>query len=350
MKSILFLLVLGVCASCKAQLNEHPLLTELRGKIISNAYPNIDGVLVKHHGELVIEEYFHSFERDSLHDTRSAFKSVTSLLMGIAIDRKLISLQDSLGQLFPSLENHLRKSITIQNLLEMRSGLDCEEFYDIGPECEYDMCESDDWIEYCLNVDVKHTPGLNWSYNSINPMLLGAVVAQASGMTVMAFAEQYLFQPLGITNYRWTLSPKGQGMTAGSFYMRPIDMLKIITMVDNGGLWNGSRVVSEEWIRKSTDCQIDLDFSFARYSRMKNAKYKSAKYGFMWYHEPLQYGTTKVEVLFASGNGGQYMMLLPEYDAQVVFTGSNFNNWKGKLPFEILLKYIIPMLQADAGK
>ena len=83
---------------------------------------------------------------------------------------------------------------------------------------------------------------------------------------------------------------------------------------------------------------------------MANSKYHSATYGFYWYTETLQYEDIKTEVLFASGNGGQYMMILPEYDAKVVFTGSNYGNWRGKLPFEMLLKYIIPMLQGSSCK
>lgn len=133
-------------------------------------------------------------------------------------------------------------------------------------------------------------------------------------------------------------------MTAGSFFMKPIDMLKIIELVRKNGNWKGLQIVSADWIEKSTFCQTDMDFSFVRYSRVKNAKYKSARYGFYWYRENLHYKNIKTEVLFASGNGGQYMMLFPEYDLKVVFTGSNYNNWKNKLPFEILLKYIIPMV------
>lgn len=179
---------------------------------------------------------------------------------------------------------------------------------------------------------------------------MGEVISRASGMTIMEFAKQNLFKPLAINDYKWTISPKGRGMTAGSFYMKPIDMLKIARLVYDNGNWNGQQIVSEEWINKSTNCEIDLDFSFTRYSKMPNAKYESAKYGFYWYRERLQYKAIHTEVLFASGNGGQYMMILPEYRAKVVFTGGNYGNWKGKLPFEILLKYIIPMIDNENGK
>lgn len=229
----------------------------------------------------------------------------------------------------------------------MRSGLNCEEFYEIGPECEDGMVKAEDWVAYCLGVDLIRQPGLNWSYNSNEPMLMGEIIARASGMTVMEFAKENLFQPLGINDYKWTISPKGQGMTAGSFYMKPGDMLKIVDLIRNKGNWKGKQIVSADWIEISTNCHIVIDFSFTRYSRIRDANYESARYGFFWYKERLKYRNINTEVLFASGNGGQYMMFLPEYNLTAVFTGSNYGNWRGKLPFEMLLKYIIPSIKRE---
>src|SRR5690606_16904291 len=202
---------------------------------------------------------------NSRHDIRSSFKSITSLLAGIAIDKKLIALDDRLGRFFPELKNENKRNISIQNLLEMRSGLNCEEFYGLGPNCEDEMAETEDWVAYCLDVDLTQTPGINWSYNSIVPMLVGEIITRASGMTVMEFAEKNLFQPLEITDYKWTVSPKGQGMTAGSFFMNPIDMLKIIDLVRNKGDWKGKQIISSAWIETSTDCDVVIDYSFTRY-------------------------------------------------------------------------------------
>ncbi|MEO1485934.1 MAG: serine hydrolase [Bacteroidota bacterium] len=350
MRSILFALALICVLHINAQTDQNPTLETLKAKVNDKTYPRIDGILVEHCDSLIVEEYFNGFERDTRHDTRSAFKSITSLLAGIAVDKKLISLDDPLSKFFPELENLEKKKIKVQHLLEMRSGFSCEEFYDIGLYCEDAMWNTDDWIAYCLNIQLKGKPGLNWSYNSNDPMLMGEVISRASGMSIMDFAKKNLFGPLGITDYKWTISPKGKGMTAGSFYIQPIDMLKIAKLVHNKGKWDGNQVVSENWIATSTKGEIPIDFSFTRYSRMTNAKYHSATYGFYWYTETLQYEDIKTEVLFASGNGGQYMMILPEYDAKVVFTGSNYGNWRGKLPFEMLLKYIIPMLQGSGCK
>ena len=350
MKTIAFVLAILSITNCQGQDLDKSRLKDLKGKVHENIYPNIDGIIIEHDDRIIMEEYFNGFKKDSLHDTRSAFKSITSLLAGIAIDKKLIAIDESIHHFFPELKNQDKGNITVRNLLEMKSGLDCEEFYGIGPNCEDEMWEAGDWIDFCLNVDVKSTPGLNWSYNSNDPMLIGEIISRASGMTIMEFARKNLFKPLGIENYRWTISPKGRGMTAGSFFIRPIDMIKIIGLVKGKGNWKGNQIVSAEWIEKSTNCETDIDYSFFRYSRLSDAKYQSAKYGFYWYRENLLYKGINTEVLFASGNGGQYMMLLSDYNAKVVFTGSNYGNWKGKLPFEILLKYIIPIIENENSR
>ncbi|NRA51148.1 MAG: hypothetical protein HRU12_18640, partial [Phaeodactylibacter sp.] len=167
-----------------------------------------------------------------------------------------------------------------------------------------------------------------------------------SGATLMDFAKKNLFDPMGIENYRWYITPNGRGYAAGSFYMRPSDMLKVAQLVQNKGSWNGQLIVSEEWIAESTHCTTDVEMSFVRFAGTNNAKYQTANYGYFWYKETLQYHEIKTEVLFASGNGGQYIMILEDYDAAIAFTGSNYGNWRGKLPFEIVLKYIVPILEA----
>ncbi len=331
----------------KAQEVDQSLFRELKEKVIDNTYPKIDAVIVENNDNIIFEEYFNGFNKDSRHDIRSSFKSITSLLAGIAIDKKLIALNDRLERFFPELKDENKSNISVQNLLEMRSGLNCEEFYGLGPYCEDEMAETEDWVAFCLGIDLVQNPGINWSYNSIVPMLIGEIITRASGMTVMEFAERNLFQPLGIEDYKWTISPRGQGMTAGSFFMRPMDMLKIINLVRNKGDWKGKQIISSAWIETLTDCDIVIDYSFTRYSRIPNAIYESARYGFFWYREQLKHKDIDTEVLFASGNGGQYMMSVPEYNLAVVFTGSNYGNWRGKLPFEIMLKYIIPAIEKD---
>ncbi|MCL6218899.1 serine hydrolase domain-containing protein [Zunongwangia pacifica] len=319
-------------------------LDELKSIIDSKAYPNIDAVVISQNDAIIFENYFNGFKSDSLHDTRSSFKSITSLLAGIAIDKGLFSVEDKIENFITEWKNDPRGKITVKNLLEMKSGLACEGFFGIGPDCESEMWATDDWLDYILNIPLRHDPGLNWAYTSIEPELVGIIISRTSGLTLMEFAKKYLFEPLKITDYNWYIKPNGDGYAAGSFFMKPVDMLKIAELVLNNGSWHGKQIISENWISESINCKTDVEMSFTRFARTANATYTTAKYGYFWYREKLKYKDIETEVLFASGNGGQYMMVLKDYNASIVFTGSNFGNWRGKLPFDILLKYILPQL------
>ena len=205
---------------------------------------------------------------------------------------------------------------------------------------------SPDWVKFALDLPLAHQPGAHWAYASADPMIAGEVIARTSHMTVMAFAERYLFQPLGIVRYRWTTDPAHHGMTAGSFYIRPADMLKIGELVANQGVWQGQRIVSAHWLTESTAPRTPIpDFSFVGSSRTKAARPQPTYYGYYWYRERLVTATNSYEVLFASGNGGQYIMLIERLHLVVVFTGGNYHSWKSKLPFEALAKYIVPAFE-----
>ena len=191
MKFILFAISVLLFTNCQSQHSGKSLTEELNEKVADKTYPKIDGIVVEQNNKIIIEEYFNGFKKDSLQDLRSSFKSITSLLAGIAIDKKLISLDDKLGRFFPELKHAGKRNISVQNLLEMRSGLNCEEFYDIGPECETEMSNSNDWIAFCLGVELIREPGVKWSYNSNEPMLVGEIITRASGMSVMEFARHH---------------------------------------------------------------------------------------------------------------------------------------------------------------
>ena len=341
---MLVLFLLFSLSSSSQQVSNEKLI-ELKKVVASDKYPKVDGVVISKNSEILFEEYFNGFDSDSLHDTRSSFKSITSLLAGIAIDQGLFKTEDKLHLFFKEWKNDPRGKITIKDLLQMKSGLACEGFFGIGTDCETEMWETNDWQEYILNIPLRHNPGLNWAYTSMEPELIGMIISRTSKMTLVEFARQYLFEPLEIENYQWFITPSGDGYAAGSFFMKPIDMWKIAQLVLTNGKWKGEQIVSESWIKESTDCQTDVEMSFVRFARTINAKYATANFGYFWYRELLKYEDINTEVLFASGNGGQYIMILKDYNAVIVFTGSNYGNWKGKLPFDILLKYIIPILE-----
>lgn len=314
-------------------------------------YPNIDGIVVAQHNKIIYQHYFNGLTATSLHDTRSSFKSITSLLMGIAIDKGYIkSVNEKVYTFFPqygSFKNleHNKLNMTIQNLLEMKAGFDCEE-WNSTKDCEDEMELTNDWLKFSLDLPMAHKPGTFWAYNSSAPMIIGGIIESATKMPLATFAETFLFKPLGITDYRWTKDPTGHAMTAGSFYMKPIDMAKIGMLVLNKGMWQNKSVVSRKWIEESTKPITKIeDFSNVGISKAKNVYPQPTYYGYYWYNEKMLTDHFGYNVVFSSGNGGQYFMVIADLDLVVAFTGNSFGSWKSKLPFEVLIKNILPYLK-----
>ena len=148
-----------------------PLLDSITLKIENKSYPNVHSVLISHNGLTVYEKYFEPYTRDSLHDTRSSFKSITSILVGIAIDRGFIKgLDQKVYGFFPEYQrfqhwDSRKAEMTLRNLLEMKAGFDCEEFNGTK-DCEEEMSRSEDWVKFSLDLPLSHRPGEHWSYNS----------------------------------------------------------------------------------------------------------------------------------------------------------------------------------------
>lgn len=344
---VLFLVFSLSAAAQYVKINADSLLLQMTSAIEQGHYPKIHSVSVFKGDRAVYERYFNGFNQDSLHDSRSSFKSVTSLLVGIAIDRGLIKgVNQRVYEFFPQYpafgKDKLKREMTIKDLLEMKSGFDCEEFNDTK-DCEEEMSLSKDWVKFSLELPMKYKPGEIWSYTSVDPMILSGVISKASGMTIMAFAEQYLFKPMGIVDYKWTVDPAGHGMTGGSFYIHPADMVKLGQLVKDNGVWKGKQLISKHWISQSTVCDIPIpDFSNAKSSRSQLLIPQPTFYGFYWYREVLKTKDIQQDLLFASGNGGQFIFILEDLDLTVVFTQGNYQSFKGKQAFEILAKYIVP--------
>ena len=347
-RSILCLSLLLMVRVVNGQTGNTGLLDDMTAAIENNIYTGVHSVLISKGGKLVYEHYFNGWERDSLHDSRSSFKSVTSLLMGIAIDKGLVKdVNQKVYAFFPDYapfgnDDPRKKEMTIKNLLEMESGFDCEEFND-SKDCESAMGATSDWVRFSLDLPMKDAPGTVWAYTSCDPMIISGIISHVSKMSIMDFAKKYLFDPMGITDYRWTVDPAGHGMTAGSFYIRPADMMKLGLLVKQNGVFNGRRIVSEAWLKESTHATIPIpDFSFVKFSRSDVAIPQPTLYGYYWYTELIRTSSYRHTVLFASGNGGQYIMIIKELDLVVVFTQGNYNSWKAKRAFDLLAKYILP--------
>jgi CubicO group peptidase (beta-lactamase class C family) len=278
---------------------------------------DIHGVLIARHGKLVLEEYFHDFGRDREHATRSASKSLTSLLVGATI-LKGASFDTStpvyayLG--VPEPDDPRKRKITVEHLLTMSAGYFCDDGNDDAPGNEDRMQEQQeqpDWWQYTLDVPMASDPGSNAVYCSSNPNLLGAVLSRASGAWLPELFRDRLAIPLEFHDYHMNLMPTREAYFGGGMYFEPRDFMKIGQVVLDGGTWRGRRVVSPEWIKQSTSPHAQLGGS---------------DYGYLWYLADYPYRGGKVRAVFAGGNGGQVVLAVPQLDLVIAFYGGNFND------------------------
>jgi len=250
-------------------------INELMVGILNEKYKKIHSVLLVKNGKLILEEYFHDYNREKLHEIRSATKSIGSILTGIAIDHRFIN--DVNEKIYPYFKDYepeekwdkRARDVTLKTLLTMTSGYDCDD-HAIPPfQCERNMYKTNDWVEYSLNLPMAYKPGENWAYNSSSLILVSEIISKTSKMPIPNFANKYLFEPLGITEFQWGLSPKGRAFIAGNAKMRSRDMAKIGYMFLNDGNWKGRHIISKEWIEESTKAHTTAD--------------TSEKYGYLWW-------------------------------------------------------------------
>ena len=214
---------------------------------------NLHSLLIIRNGYIVSETYFGPYGQDTKHEMQSAGRSWTSALIGIAIDKGYIDGVDQrILEFFPERTfanmDQQKEAMTVEDVLTMRTGLEWQEL----PGAFEQMQKSPDWIQYILDRPMTEEPGTRWNYCSICSHLLTAVLNETTGMNPRAFAEQYLFRPLGISDVVWIADPEGIPLGAGGFKLTPRDMAKLGYLYLRNGQWDGQQIVSSEWIRKST--------------------------------------------------------------------------------------------------
>ncbi|MEA1651006.1 serine hydrolase [Nitrospirillum sp. BR 11164] len=307
-------------------------------------HPDLKGVVVLRHGQRVAETYYNSDDAATLHDIRSATKSLTSLLMGIAIDRGQVAGVDApitryLPAPLPAGWPAGWESITIRDLLTMRAGLAADDTDPASPGNEDTLDEAaeknGDWATAALAVPVREPPGRTYQYCSLNAFLTGLIVERATGQGLDAFAQEALFAPLGIAAHSWRQLPGGHGTGQGNLSITARDAATIGQMVLNQGTYNGHRVISRRW----------LSDSLARIHPIAGSDPYADFYGYMWYakDEPVSDGRT-VPVHFASGNGGNKIYVVPSLDLVVAITSSAYGKGYGQRRSQDILLAILATL------
>ena len=218
------------------------------GDAIDSLYTFIDntehrdfrGLVVIKDNQLVIEWYFNTFWRNHIHDIRSAGKSFTSLLLGVAIKDGLVEHLDQDVHSFFSKEKYRElhedyKKVKIKHLLDMASGLDADSEDGETPGNAGQWMAREEWTQYLLGIPLAEEPGTRWVYADINAALIGAIIEEQSGMSLKDYAAEKVFETLGIKEYYWYTNAANQTAAAGNLYISTLDFAKLGVLVAADG-------------------------------------------------------------------------------------------------------------------
>jgi CubicO group peptidase (beta-lactamase class C family) len=234
------------------EMNEN-LLQILTDSAVYGNLVKTHSILIARHGKLIYEKYFSGYNEFTMHDMRSASKSISSSIMGIAIDKGYIKnaeeyLYDYLPLEYKKIieSDSLKSKIRLKDLLTMSSGFDAIDFgIERESKASEDLYQStEDWARTVLEAPMINPPGTQSYYGSANPFLLGLAVQKSVSEPLELFMHRNLFAKLGIENYLIQDDISGNVYFAGGMYMRPRDMLKFGQLYLDSGKWNGEQIVS----------------------------------------------------------------------------------------------------------
>lgn len=313
-------------------------VAELQSKILAGEYTKIHGILAIRDGKIFVEEYANGQDANSPTDIRSASKSITALLIGIAIDQgKLKGVDVPIFDFLPEFRKEegydsRKDRITIGDIMRMSSGLDCFDFDMESPGNEENMYPKEDWLRFFADIPVAREPGEAWRYCTTGVFALSAVLQRSTGVSPVNYAAEYLLGPLGISrDVTWPMSPKGLPMTGGGMEMTARELARVGQMVLDGGRWQGKQIVSEAWVREMIRPVVTTT--------------DGRGYGYLWWHNTFYIDGRAMQTSYMSGNGGNKVYVFPEERIVVVFTSSFYGNMRGHQEKEdILVRYLLPAL------
>ena len=336
-------------------------------------FNNITSLTVLRHGVLVFEHYLGDYTPDELYVQHSITKSVGTTLLGIALYQGLIeSLDSRLLDYFPQYSmfsdplisdprpaieniNDFKLAITLRNSLQMRSGLEWDEWtlpYLNPANPLYAAIESDDWTKFVLDLPATAAPGTRFDYNTPQSDLVSAVLHNVSALDGERFAATHLFSALDIEHYEWALvggsaallpgfqdwpggfSPLGHGL-----FLQPRDMAKIGQLWLQRGIWQERRLFDESFVDEAWTAYSNGDTDPEFFSA-------NSGYGLQWWFGNFPYRDSRIPVWYAAGSGHQYILVVRDLDLVVVITAEDFDR-EPSFIVNLMSNHLLPAVVDD---
>ncbi|WP_171832147.1 serine hydrolase [Oceanispirochaeta sp. M1] len=297
---------------------------------IKNKNLAIDSILIIRDGYLVLDYYGLSYGPEDRHIIHSCTKSIVSTLVGIALDQGLIeSLDQPVSDFFPDLVieidyAHKELTLTLTHLLTMTSGLDSRDSYLYRWKGIREMMEEPDWVSYILSLPSAAEAGEHFDYSNMASYLLSAVITRVTGQSALVFARENLFTPLGIENVEWPSYQNNVSIGWGEMRISAPDLAKFGFLILHKGKWDGTQIVSEDYLAEATSVKIKA-------GTLQNY------YGYQWWIQE--------EGLFmAQGYAGQFLIIYPAENLVVVFN-STLDERDSFAPRDYFNDYILKSIQ-----
>jgi CubicO group peptidase (beta-lactamase class C family) len=305
---------------------------ELAKLIDFGGYQGIDNILIVRHGKIVTEAYYAPFKAGVKHTLHSVTKSVTGSLIAITLKSGLLdSLTHPVLDFFSDRKianmDQNKRAITIQNLLDMTSGIDWSEPYAGKNEILSEMTKSSDPLQFILDRPMAGIPGARFNYNSGNAHILSAIITKLTGKSALEFARKNLFAPLGITDVFWGHDPSNITLGYAGLYLQPRDMARFGYLYLRGGVWSGNQILPTDWVDTVSDASIDTNDGWATDFHYAN----------------LFWSIPDREEYMASGYHGQRIIVLPSQDIVAVITGTQESY------ADTLLGYILGSIRSNTS-
>jgi len=330
--------------------DESTITTLIKG-IVSQEYPGINSISIVRNRTLLLYEDFRSeltqyddwvgnrqLNRTIMHSTS---KSFVSAMVGIAIEQGYIESVEVPFYDFFAYEHYKnwdsrKQDMTLENVLTMQLGLRWDEWDVPFGEPQNSLTNlvenNQDYVKALLDLPLDSTPGTEYAYNTVASIALGAAVENATAMKLEEFAETYLFQPMQISNAIWLKTPTDRINTGSGLFLQTRDMAKLGQLYLDQGVWQGSQLINPDWINNSLQRHVELNWEFTN------------GYGFQWWLGEFSVNNDSFPFYSTRGYGGQFIVVVPNYDLVIAFTAENYENDLYDLPFKLVEEIIIPAI------